>query len=256
METSIRRMTQAITAIVPDSPTIYLYGSAAMGDFRPGWSDIDLLILTRKALTGQQADALLTLRQALPNQYPDAKYARSFEGGILPLDAFLKGYPCNVVYWGTSGQRIKPRHDLSSFDLWELHHAGRLLHGEDVCSILPIPTSDDLFRDVAVHLRAIRQHGRGGPSLYAFGWMLDIARGLYTLRHEAVITKTQAAEWALENHLCPDEEALKRALTVRRDPLLIRQADTLAFAEALTPAIQGFSSVLQAELAHMGITTD
>lgn len=45
--------------------SLYLYGSAAMGDFRPGWSDLDLLCLTRAPLPPAQADALLPLRQSL-----------------------------------------------------------------------------------------------------------------------------------------------------------------------------------------------
>ena len=37
---------------------LYLYGSAAMGDFRPGWSDLGLLRMTRSSLSPAQADAL------------------------------------------------------------------------------------------------------------------------------------------------------------------------------------------------------
>lgn len=250
MNASIRLMTAAIADILRDSePSIYLYGSVTMDDFRPGWSDIDLLVLTRAPITQEQAEALVSLRQTLPQQHPDMRYARAFEGGMLALDAFVSGCPTTVVYWGTSGQRVTERHHFSSIDLWELHHSGQLLHGADVRSLLPTPTPADLHADVARHLDTILQHGHGSRDLYAFGWLLDVARGLYTLRHDAIASKTAAGEWALTQHLCPDEAALRLALAVRRDPALIRQPAILSQAEALTPAIRAFAQVLRQELA-------
>ena len=36
-----------------DAFTLYLYGSAALGDFRPGWSDLDILCLTASSFSGR-----------------------------------------------------------------------------------------------------------------------------------------------------------------------------------------------------------
>lgn len=249
LRTTLRRMTEAIADILAgQTPSVYLYGSCTMDDFRPGWSDIDLLVLTQTPLTLPKAEQLLMLRQNLPLQHPDAMLACSCEGGILPLDAFTKGYPSRTVYWGTSGQRITDRHHLNSMDLWELQHSGRLLHGPEVRDSFPIPTPNSMYADVARHLRTILDHGRGNRSLYAFGWLLDTARGLYTLRHDAVASKTSAGEWAFREGLCPEEEALRLALEVRREPSLLSQEAVAHQAEALTPAIQAFAGVLRREL--------
>jgi len=254
MERTIACMTKAIADILrQNEPSIYLYGSCTMADFRPGWSDIDLLVLTQAPIAPAQAETLLTLRQNLPKQYPDMKYARACEGGMMSTGTFTKGYPDTVVYWGTSGERITDRHHLDAFSRWTLHHGGRLLHGQDVRSIIPIPTPNELHSAVARHLRTILDHGQGGRSLYTFGWLLDVARGLYTLRHNAVIAKTAAGEWALREQLCPDEAALELALAVRRDPQLMQQKAVLHQAEVLTPAIQRFAAVLQATLEARGI---
>jgi len=253
MEHVLHLMTDAIAEILRDNkPSIYLYGSAVMGDFRPGWSDIDLLVLTRKPISPAQAEVLLMLRQTFPIHYPDTKYAHAFEGGMLSLDAFTNHTPDTVVYWGTSGQRITDFHHFDSFSRWELMHCGWLLHGEDVRHLFPLPAPSMLHADVASHARTLLQHGRGSNNLYAFGWLLDIARGLYTLRHDAVISKTAAGEWALAEGLCPVEGALRLALRVRRCPELIRQPEILTQAEALTPAIQAFAKVLCAELNARG----
>ena len=58
-----------------------------------------------------------------------------------------------------------------------------------------------------------------GRSIYSFGWILDIARCIYTLRTGKIIVKTDVVEWALENNLCPDPDALRIALEIRRSLL-------------------------------------
>ena len=87
---AVNRMVRAITDILSDcAPSIYIYGSVAMDDFRLGWSDIDLLILTEKEITESKAERLVHLRQDLLKTEPDNLYYRSFEGGMLTKKAFL-----------------------------------------------------------------------------------------------------------------------------------------------------------------------
>ena len=254
MEATIRLMTRAIAGILEGcDPSIYLLGSCTLQDFRPGWSDIDLLVLTRKAFTQEQAERLLHLRDSLPLSHPDACCARACEGGILPLDILTNGYPGILVYWGTSGERLTDAYRFDSFSRWLLHRHGQLLYGADVRCNIPIPTPSELHADVAQHLRTILDHGHGSVSLYTFGWLLDIARGLYTLQHDAVIAKTAAGEWALAERLCPDEDALTLALAVRRDPSRMQEEAVRARAAALTPAIRSFAAVLQQALTYRGI---
>ena len=84
---AINTMAVSIARILADAqPSIYLYGSITTEDYRHGWSDIDLLVLTREPITEAQADALLHLRQTLAARDPDTPYYRLFEGGMLDLD--------------------------------------------------------------------------------------------------------------------------------------------------------------------------
>ena len=49
---SITRMTKEIVSILNgDVHSIWLYGSIVQDDFRLGWSDIDILVLTGKQIT-------------------------------------------------------------------------------------------------------------------------------------------------------------------------------------------------------------
>lgn len=251
LERSISRMTAAITDILADrEPSIYLYGSVVLGDFRLGWSDIDLLVLTKSSITEQQAERLVGLRQSMLEREPDNRCYRSFEGGMLSLDAFLSGAPDRVVYWGTSGQRITDRHHFDSFSMSELLTNGRLLRGDDVRSALKAPSFGELRRDIAYHYDTIRKYAQTTDrSLYSFGWLLDIARGVYTLRTGRVIAKTDAGVWALENRLCPDPDELALAVELRHDPS--RFDDSMRdHAETLGGAVQRFADVLERELAE------
>lgn len=248
---AIRSMTSAISKILAGvHPSVYLYGSSVLEDFRLGWSDIDILVLTRECISQLQARELVALRQKLSEEEPGNPYYRLFEGGMLTLSAFLsKGSDC-VVYWGTSGQRITDTYHFDSFCLAELLQSGKLLCGTDLRSQLTMPAYADFYLDVKKHYESIRKYAQTTDgSIYSFGWLLDIARGIYTLRSGTIISKTDAAQWALDNNLCPVPGALETALKVRRDPMAYR-SDSAIFscAENLGPEIQRFADVLEKEL--------
>ena len=256
---AVRRMAAQIAERLEGCrPSIYLYGSAAMGDFRPGWSDLDILVLTRETITPEQAGRLLFLRQEMLEKEPENPDYRFFEGGMLDLCAFLDGHPSRVIYWGTGGQRVTDTYLFDSFCMTELLESGRLRFGPELRGQLRKPSYAELRADVAAHCRTICQYGvRAGRSFRAFGWLLDTARGLCTLKTGRVVSKTAAGEWALENGLCPDRDALETALQVRRDPLLYQNDPSiLDCAETLGPKIRRFADILENELRLTGETQD
>ena len=248
---AINTMVREISGILSDcEPSIYMYGSSVLNDFRLGWSDLDILVLTSKQITEKQAKSLVGLRQAMLVDEPDNPYYRSFEGGMLTLDAFLSKKTDRVVYWGTSGERITDSYAFDSFGMAELVESSVLLYGKDIRKELKYPAFHELYADVKRHYETIRKYAQStGRSFYSFGWMLDIARCIYTLRTGKIIAKTDAAEWALENNLCPDLDALRFALKVRRNPLEYKDdKETFDYAETLAEPIQHFADVLEKEL--------
>ena len=251
MQRSINNMVREISRILADcEPTIYMYGSVATDDFRLGWSDIDILVLTEKQLSEAQANLLVSLRQTMLAKETDNPYYRSFEGGMLTQNAFLANTIDRVVYWGTSGERITDRYSLDSFGMAELVDGSVLLYGKDIRNELNYPDFRELYADVKNHYETIRTYAQStGRSFYSFGWLLDIARCIYTLRTGKIIAKTKAAEWALENNLCPDVHALTTAWNVRRNPLRYRdEKEILDYAETLGEPVQRFADVLEEEL--------
>ena len=247
-------MIREISNILADcTPSIYMYGSTALGDFRLGWSDIDILVLTEKQMSEAQAKKLVVLRQAMLDEENHNPYYLSFEGGMLTLEAFLSKTSDRVVYWGTSGERITNQYMFDSFSMAELVESSVLLYGRDIRSELRYPDLCELYADVRHHYETIRKYAQKvGRNFYSFGWLLDIARCIYTLRTGKIIAKTEAAEWALSNKLCPDECALATALRVRKNPLQYREDNEIFdYAEILGEPIQRFADVLEMELAKV-----
>ena len=248
---SIQKMASRIADVLHNNfPSIYLYGSIVLDDFKLGWSDIDILVLTRKSITEEQADRLVNLREELLSEESDNLYYRSFEGGMLSFDAFINKTLDRVVYWGTSGERITDNYHFDSFSMKVLLENGRLLCGKDVREKLTEPTFDELKNDIENHLASIREYAHlSGRSLYSYGWMLDISRCLYTLRTGKIIAKTAAGEWALKESLCPSPDTLKYAIKVRRTPWLYNgDKKTLEFAGTINGDIQQYADVLEREL--------
>lgn len=251
MKSSIDKMVRRISDILGSCvPTIFLYGSVSLDDFKLGWSDIDILVLTQEPISEDQANQLVHLRQTMLAEDPSNPYYRSFEGGMLTINAFLSGEPDRVVYWGTSGERITIRYVFDSFSMSELLDSGMLLYGEDVRVRFTRPTYSDLKEDVRRHYETIRRYaGETGRELYSYGWLLDISRCIYTLRTGKIIAKTAAGEWALQEKICPCVDALTKALEVRKEPMKYRNdVGFLDYAEKLGEAIQRYADVLEKEL--------
>jgi predicted nucleotidyltransferase len=243
---AIRTMIDEITSVLADNkPTIYLFGSVVLDDFKLGWSDIDIIVLTKHAIAKHQANTLVELRQAMLERYPGNPYFRLFEGGMLSKKAFFNNEKDVVVYWGTSGQRITDTYGIDSFTTAELLENCILICGEDIRDKLTYPTHTQFRAEIRRHYDTIRQHGTHG-----WGWLLDIARGIYTLRTGKITAKTTAGEWALKNGLCPVPEALEKAVEVRKNPLEHKnREDYQEYAKYTGEAIQRFADVLEKEIS-------
>lgn len=255
MSESVERMAREIAAGCGGRlHGFWLYGSVVLNDFRLGWSDIDFLALTDAPITEEQAERLVPLRQTLSEAFPDNPLYRCFEGVIANLEEYRAGAYTRLVYWGTSGQRVTNRYAPDVFSRYELAKYGKLVCGKDEPGLFTIPKRQELTDAIRRHYDAIRKYAaQTDESLYSCGWLLDLARCVYTLRNGDVIAKTRAGEWALRERIFPDEDALRRTLTIRRDPLAYRDCeDTKLWLRELGPTVQRCADVLEAELVRCG----
>ncbi len=248
--TAIDKMTNEIIFVMGGKVTgVWLYGSVVLDDFRLGWSDIDLIALTEETVTAEQAERLLTLQQEMLKKEPGDPYTRSFEGVITGLDEYRGRAFRRAVCWGTSGQRVTDRYAPDPFAEYELARYGRSVYGGAPWP-LPAPGWDEMVRAVRDHCDSIRKYAvRTGETLYSCGWLLDIARCVYTLRYHDVIAKTRAGEWALAERVFPDEASLRRAVEIRKQPLNYRdREDVKRWLCGLGPVVQRYADVLENEL--------
>ncbi|MBO4915744.1 MAG: nucleotidyltransferase domain-containing protein [Oscillospiraceae bacterium] len=250
MVEAISKMTNEIVRITGGSVYgIWLYGSVVMDDFRMGWSDIDFIALTDGRISEDRAEKLLTLRQEMLEKEPGNPYYRSFEGIIADGNEYRSRAYSRLVYWGTSGQRITDRYVQDVFSEFELAKYGKPVYGNKPWEF-PAPDRDKLVKAIRTHYDAIRKYAvKTDGSLYSCGWLLDIARCVYTLRYNDVIAKTQAGLWALEEHIFPDEAQLRKAVELRRQPLSFKdREDVKQWLESLGPTVQSYADVLEREL--------
>ena len=167
LDEAIQIMTNEIVSILADNkPTIYLFGSVVLDDFKLGWSDIDIFVLTEDRITEQKANTLVGLRQDMLERDPSNSYFRLFESGMLSKKAFFNNEKDTVVYWGTSGQRITDTYGIDSFATAELLENGVLICGEDVRNKVTYPTREQFIYDIRRHYDSIRQYGTHG-----WGWL-------------------------------------------------------------------------------------
>lgn len=145
LNAAIKNMTTKIADVLSlNDPSVYIYGSYVLDDFQYGWSDIDILVLTQKSISEQQANELVCLRQSITAAESDNPFYRCFEGGMLTLNAFIRKVPDRVVYWGTSGQRITDSYHFDACCMKELLDYSRLLHGKDIRGQLTPPSFEDI----------------------------------------------------------------------------------------------------------------
>ena len=247
---SINRIVNEIASIMDGHIyDVWLYGSVVLDDFQLGWSDIDFVALTQGPISESQAQNLLMLRQNMLRAEPDNLYYRSFEGIIANQDEYRRKSFQRLVYWGTSGQRITDRYASDSFSLLELAKYGKPIYAGSAW-VLPAPGKEELISVVRSHYETIRKYAvETNETLYSCGWLLDIARCIYTLRHDDVIAKTQAGIWALEEHFFSDETPLRKTIEIRRRPLAFKdREDIKRWLKGLGPVVQNYADVLEQEL--------
>ena len=247
---AITKMTNRIISILGGNVYgIWLYGSVVLDDFRLGWSDIDFAALTDGPISESQALQLLTLRQDMLEKEPGNLYYRSFEGIIADRQEYIDHAFCRLVYWGTGGQRVTDRFAHDAFSLFELAKHGKPVVGGKPWVLQP-PDRAELISAVRAHYDSIRHYAvETNETLYSCGWLLDLARCIYTLRYNDVIAKTKAGLWALEEHIFPDETPLRKTIEIRRQPTCYKDnAEIKRWLKGLGPTVQRYADMLEHEL--------
>ena len=184
---------------------MYLYGSLALGDFDPLRSDIDFLVVTRRALEEKDLLALQAMHRALGAA--DSKWALELEGSYIPLVSLRRYNPGDThhphIDRGSSGLAIE-QHDTDwVVQRHTLRRCGVVLSGPPLESLIDPISPDELRQAVRGllwwwELQLADTH-RIQQSDYQAYAVLSMCRILYTLTCGDVLSKPAALRWALSN---------------------------------------------------------
>ncbi len=205
---------------------MYFDGSIALGDFDPGRSDIDLVVVTEDRLSDSAAAALAALHETLARSVPTwGEEIEVFYVSKRDLDqhAVENRNVHSYVERGTGGLlRTRPFGLGGLVHLRVLSQHGITITGPDIRELV-VPVPDERLRRFAVLGAENRLHlYREDPTLLArpgaraFA-VLTACRMLHTFHTGNVVPKMEAARSALQSIDPPLANVIRAAMGWRKD---------------------------------------
>ncbi len=212
-----------------------LYGSLSSGDFDPGSSDVDFLIVTEGGLDGDILDALREMHASIAAS--GLPYARRLEGSYIPRVALRRYDPENAKHptIGIDWEFGVGQHGTNwILERQIVREQGIVVWGSLPKTLIDPVTPDELRTAVCGMLRDFWQNQLTGPDWlrprdYQAFAILSLCRALYTISEGKVASKPEAAAWA-QQMLDPQWRALiDKALVWRRQHETDDMAEMLEF---------------------------
>ena len=134
---------------------MYLYGSLATGDFEPGRSDIDFLVVTGRELPENIVSELKTMHQRIFEW--GMKWAKHLEGSYIPLNVVRRYSAIGPAWPMTNQQKFLVAHENASWVINNdiLYHSGVVITGPPLKSIIDPVNPEELKTAVLTLLRDI-----------------------------------------------------------------------------------------------------
>jgi hypothetical protein len=197
---------------------VYLFGSAATGNFEPGISDVDLAAIVKDDLGPSELAALDRMHRELVAETPEwdgrvevvyvsSEGLRTFRDGTSAAARISPGEPFHAIL-------VDPTWLI---DWYQLREIGVPLLGPLATEVVPVISKHE-------YVEAVRQHmltfSRWTDDLATLGnqayAILTMCRGLRTVRTGEYVSKREAARWASEQ-LPAHAELIQTALLWREE---------------------------------------
>jgi len=191
---------------------MYLVGSLAVGDFDPGSSDLDIIVVTDGALP---EDRIVALRE-WHTQFSacESPFATRLEAVYLPQDDLRVSASATSRYPQVERDRpffVEPLEAGWSVQRYTLREHGIVIAGPDMRALLDPVDPDELRRDGAITVQTWLDQAEhdltwldwARPRPYFAFVVATLCRLLYTLETGGVASKPAATRWAqqmLEDH--------------------------------------------------------
>ena len=217
---------------------VYPRGSLALGDFDPGYSDVDVLVVTQQRVSEAEFEALKVMHArigALPN-----RYVEGLEAAYIDAESVRRFVPGQRHPTITSHDPFRWEKHESNWllDRWQTRQSGIAWFGPDPRTVID-EISDDELREAARRrilewagwARAVPEKDRAWINERAHqAYVIEtMCRALHALSHPGLATKPQAVAWAAEMLPEPWLDLLRRS----RDWRMEEFNDTVTAEEAL-----------------------
>ena len=197
---------------------LFVGGSAATGDYRPGISDLDLVALTTGPVSKDRRGELQRIHRALDRGAAcgmklGCAYVES--AGLLDVDA---RHPT----WTHGAMVVRP---LSPVARAELVRYGYAMLGKEPQALMPSVSDDDIRSAARAELAGYWTRAAARPWWWLNHFMVDLsltsmARGRHALTTGQLLTKTAAIEAADAPSWLVDQMRARRRGESSRSPRL------------------------------------
>jgi len=253
----LRRWLETFDEVAPGSVEgLYVVGSAALDDWQPGSSDIDIVAVTAEPADEELAGTLLTAHAVYAERHP----AQSVDGPFVAWGDLVVPPQALTRPWTLDGRF---HHDAECFEInpvtwFTLVRYGIGVRGPAI-SDMPIPTDlDERIRFVVdnamsywrgIHrelVGAIGELAPAGtlPSRVPEWCLLGTCRMLYTATTGDVTSKSGAGRWA-EAVLGEQHRDICHAVAAMRNaaPREVGRDELVATAEAMAEALRRIAAL-------------
>jgi hypothetical protein len=184
---------------------MYLYGSLALGDFDPGTSDIDFIVVTQNEITDADYAPLAEMHEQFDQS--GSTWAKRIEAAYIPQQALYQPSPTSEKYPQVEkGTKLfkAPLENGWCFQLHTLRTYGVVVAGPDPQDITGLVDLSSMRQAVLAIAGGWLEQSRKDPEWLEWVRLkeaqsfvvLTLCRMLYSLETGDVASKPAAARWA------------------------------------------------------------
>jgi len=200
--------------------SVMLFGSVALDDFCPGWSDIDVCVILNQSISEQEGKSIGKIHDMMRDRYTRQRMSnwqsgQGIEGFYVPVEITEDESITRYCYTaGGTTRKWEIGHPISSFDRFLLAHLCHTIHGPPV-SVAP-PGWSALVAQANRDLIKIRQDAKFSQScIWMCGVLHWFARSLVFWRDGRMMSKSDALLHEIKNG-SKFSDAFQLALDIRQ----------------------------------------
>jgi hypothetical protein len=193
VEHVLERFTSGVAEAV-DPVAVWAHGSLGAGDFQPGRSDLDLIVVVDEPLAKDQTRALTAFHELLHREEPAAEKLH------CSYVALTEVADPEVIHFTWAHGEVYPR-TVTPVTRCELQRAPRVFQGPPPSEVLPETSDEELLAFVRESLAGywaaaarLRKRNNWRKDIWVDLGMLTYARSVVTLRDGRLITKREALD--------------------------------------------------------------